>query len=446
MELHYPRDIARSWREYNKNTCFFLMPFKDKFRKVYSSILQELKKIGFYCTRVDLEDQEGAIINRIVKGIISSHFVVVDLTDQNSNVFYELGLSHALKDSQNVILISQSMDFVPADIKHLRVIVYSLDDMFELVDRVRQHVEKYMHGFDIKLSIRQQYGHLFCNENASFEIEDFFSPLIVEYPKVLLPLVHKKHDPSLGWHDIMGCFFKIRNGIGYNIKTNRPMARAITAVYIDMLILYQDISEIKSEILQALSREEIVGGFSEREKLDQVINLVFKLVTIDSIKQEAIDWIIKYLSRPKVAGVDLARARVEEFVIKENAHELNAQLTKVLSSPVDLQRENISDILGEIGDPSFVSPLENALAIEKNYYAARSIITALGKIAIPESGVRILSWIKVHSNSIVTQNKEFVFQYSGLALSSIDYKNGTTYVDQLNAILASLPGSRTVQE
>jgi hypothetical protein len=37
-------------------------------------------------------------------------------------VFYELGLAHAL--SKDVILLAQSMDFVPFDLRVIRCIVY----------------------------------------------------------------------------------------------------------------------------------------------------------------------------------------------------------------------------------------------------------------------------------------------------------------------------------
>jgi hypothetical protein len=44
------------------------------------------------------------------------------LTDMNANVFYELGLAHAL--SKDVVLLTQSMDFVPFGPKGLRCICY----------------------------------------------------------------------------------------------------------------------------------------------------------------------------------------------------------------------------------------------------------------------------------------------------------------------------------
>jgi hypothetical protein len=49
-------------------------------------------------------------------------FLIADLTGRNANVFYELGLAHALK--KDVILITQKIEDVPFDLRHYRCIVY----------------------------------------------------------------------------------------------------------------------------------------------------------------------------------------------------------------------------------------------------------------------------------------------------------------------------------
>src|SRR5439155_4691700 len=45
-----------------------------------------------------------------------------DLTGQNPNVFYELGVRHALHP--RTILIAQSLDDIPSDLREYRTIVY----------------------------------------------------------------------------------------------------------------------------------------------------------------------------------------------------------------------------------------------------------------------------------------------------------------------------------
>ena len=56
--------------------------------------------------------------------ICKSSVVVCDLTGKNANVFYEAGIAHSL--GKDVILITQSADDVPFDLRHLRYIPYSV--------------------------------------------------------------------------------------------------------------------------------------------------------------------------------------------------------------------------------------------------------------------------------------------------------------------------------
>lgn len=48
--------------------------------------------------------------------------VVCDCTGRNPNVFYEVGIAHTL--GREVILITQSHDDIPFDLRHLRYIAY----------------------------------------------------------------------------------------------------------------------------------------------------------------------------------------------------------------------------------------------------------------------------------------------------------------------------------
>lgn len=58
--------------------------------------------------------------------IRDAEIIVAELTTQNANVFYELGLAHAA--GKPVILLSETMDDVPFDLRSLRVITYDRHD------------------------------------------------------------------------------------------------------------------------------------------------------------------------------------------------------------------------------------------------------------------------------------------------------------------------------
>ena len=103
--------------------CFTLMPFDSKFQALYDDhIKPTVTRSGLRCERADDIRGTSVITWDIWERINRARFLVADLTDQNPNVFYELGLAHAI--SKDVILLTQSMDFVPFDLKTIRCIVY----------------------------------------------------------------------------------------------------------------------------------------------------------------------------------------------------------------------------------------------------------------------------------------------------------------------------------
>lgn len=108
-------------------TCFVLMPFKEPFNAYFSKIiLPAIEDCGLYAVRGDSLFRPSTIMDDVWGGIRASKVLIAELTERNPNVFYELGLAHAL--SKPVILISQSMDDVPFDLRSIRVILYDKDD------------------------------------------------------------------------------------------------------------------------------------------------------------------------------------------------------------------------------------------------------------------------------------------------------------------------------
>lgn len=101
------------------------MPFAEEFADVYQYLISEgLESAGYTVQRADDIKSQNNIIGDIVEGIISSDLVVADLTGANPNVYYELGIAHAL--NKKVILITQEIDDLPFDLRSYRVIGYSV--------------------------------------------------------------------------------------------------------------------------------------------------------------------------------------------------------------------------------------------------------------------------------------------------------------------------------
>ncbi len=73
--------------------------------------------------RADSRLDQRNILKDIVLGIASADLVVADLTSLNPNVFYELGLAHAL--GIPTVLVTQNLDEIPFDLRAYRANEYS---------------------------------------------------------------------------------------------------------------------------------------------------------------------------------------------------------------------------------------------------------------------------------------------------------------------------------
>ena len=100
------------------------MPFEDPdLNVVYEDFVKPvLRESGFDTLRADDIFGSQVIMEDIFSGIRSAVLLVAELTGRNANVFYEVGIAHALR--KEVLLLSQSIDDVPFDLRHRRVLLY----------------------------------------------------------------------------------------------------------------------------------------------------------------------------------------------------------------------------------------------------------------------------------------------------------------------------------
>ena len=106
-----------------KRRVFVLMPFDEGFDLPYTELIRPaFEAAGYEVVRADDITNQRNILHDIVVAIHESDIVVADLTDANPNVYYELGLAHALE--RKVVLLSQYPSDAPFDLKSYRIIEY----------------------------------------------------------------------------------------------------------------------------------------------------------------------------------------------------------------------------------------------------------------------------------------------------------------------------------
>jgi hypothetical protein len=111
---------------------FVIMPFKKEMDNVYENYLTPIAKISnMTIMRADDIYSNRPIMQDVWAGIFASRIVIADCTGRNPNVFYEMGIAHTL--GKPVIIITQNSDDVPTDVRHIKYIKYSPENL-DLVD------------------------------------------------------------------------------------------------------------------------------------------------------------------------------------------------------------------------------------------------------------------------------------------------------------------------
>jgi len=119
-----------------KPLCFVLMPFGKKpgaggaiidFDAVYQDLIRPaVEAANLAPLRAD-EEQAGGIIHKpMFERLILCDFAVADLTTANANVFYELGVRHAVKPATTMLLFAADGTRLPFDVGPLRTLRYRL--------------------------------------------------------------------------------------------------------------------------------------------------------------------------------------------------------------------------------------------------------------------------------------------------------------------------------
>lgn len=137
------KKLGKSLSITSTDTCFVMMPFAPPLGDYYSKIYEPaIQKAGLNPIRADQDIfGTGKIIDQVWNGINSAKVLIAELTKRNPNVFYELGLAHALK--KPVVLVSSNEVDVPFDLQHIRVIYYDVNDPFwgqKLIDKVAENI------------------------------------------------------------------------------------------------------------------------------------------------------------------------------------------------------------------------------------------------------------------------------------------------------------------
>ena len=126
--LGYP--ISAAIRAQGKmRPAFLAISYAPAFEPVKLAVREAAVSANFECEVTGDLAAAGNIMDQVWQGIRGADAVVADITGENPNVFYEIGLAHAL--GKEVILISQKSE-APFDIRSSRRFTYDSSDLESL--------------------------------------------------------------------------------------------------------------------------------------------------------------------------------------------------------------------------------------------------------------------------------------------------------------------------
>ncbi len=427
----YPKQYRNALIPIEKNRCFVLMPFADDFDLIYGEIKGALTKAGFVCNRADELFGSVPIMGTVLQEILKAHFVIADLTGQNANVFYELGVAHSFKDAHNIILLAQRMDDVPFDIRHLGAIVYDKENLKQLTSRVRKAINDNSFYFDF-FEVLQKKRVI---ASVSADMEEFVEIVSREFGPDL-PSVTSIMNGELGriTDDLLRTVLDKSVGLLYSNSIRGPFdfLKGVLQILGELLIRtrnYEYSNDICKHVLFELT--SVKFGRTEEEITHLRSLFAVQLASEAAFLEDSLTWIILYFSKSKTATVDLHRYHLERFLLTSQIPDVDIAIVNAALHENYYVREHMADMIGEKKIHAGLETLIAQLRRERNVYATASIITALGKLGRREAYPVLKEWVTKNEQRIVNTKHFFILKHLYLAFLNLGIRD--EFVEQFES-------------
>jgi len=159
--------------------CFVIMPFSETEHTVNGETIKIVadewgyifdkwikKAVEAYPNATIKCKRSAAAPGNFIKGIITdlydSRIVIADLTGQKPNVYYELGIRHAL--SLGTVMITQDFKHLPSDLQSYYCFKYEYSKEAYKYDSYYKEFEKHLH---------EKIEHILANTTSDNPVSDF---------------------------------------------------------------------------------------------------------------------------------------------------------------------------------------------------------------------------------------------------------------------------------
>lgn len=130
---------------------YVIMPYggaspekKKEFDKIFRFLIRtaiESYDHNLELIRQDYTGEGGHVLANVIENLSQGDIVIADISGQNWNVAYELGIRHSLIKSGTVLICNDQTE-LPFDIRHMNVITYPRDSWMDEIDEICDRIIK----------------------------------------------------------------------------------------------------------------------------------------------------------------------------------------------------------------------------------------------------------------------------------------------------------------
>jgi hypothetical protein len=127
----------------------------------------------FEVIRSDKIAQPGMIDSQVINHLLNDEIVIADLTQQNANAFYELGLRHMAE--KPIIHMFRAGEVIPFDVKPYRAIPFAFEhpkQRFEARELLKQAIDAVLApGYQVENPVTRARGFAALKQHATPDVE-----------------------------------------------------------------------------------------------------------------------------------------------------------------------------------------------------------------------------------------------------------------------------------
>ncbi len=269
---------------------FVAMPFGKKrdfenkieidFDRIYEQAIKPaIQSLGLEVIRADEERMGGIIHTPMYERLLLSEIVIADVSNQNPNVFYELGIRHCARPRSTILMFAKENQ-LPFDIRMLRAIPYELNQGIieeneienlktTLIEKLKEAIKDYTSNDSPLFDLIPSFPGINLDKNytASFKEKAKFIECIknkIRISKSINELKNIENELNTITQDSLEIIFELIEAY----KNNKAWEEVISLIEKLPVDISDEIVFIREQYAFALNRR---NNLSDREKAIKIL-------------------------------------------------------------------------------------------------------------------------------------------------------------------------------